>query len=316
MSRKARFSISLPESQSWHHYSLIEIGSNSDILIAPFDGQALCFKSEEIGAWLPSEFHDHSTFSELSNSEYLNLLQKAIEFCDSDDKKVVCSRSEFVECSIDLSSGLNNLRKAYPNAFIYLLELNNQIWIGASPELLVRREGNTLQTHSLAGTIWNNNPFTEKEIKEQEIVTKSILNSLRLSPSFATSPKEVDYGPVKHLKSIIKWENGGERAFSDAIKSLHPTPAVCGYPKNDARRFILEHEPNDRELYTGYITCELEGVSYAFVNLRCAKVFSNGIQIFAGGGINRWSDPESEWMETKQKIDSVKNVLVSSDNNK
>lgn len=316
MSIKARFSISLPESQSWHHYSLIETGSNPDMLIAPFDGQALCFKSEEIGAWLPSKFHDQSPFSELSKSGYLNLLRKAIEFCDSDDKKVVCSRSEFVECSIDLSSALNSLRKAYPNAFIYLLELKDQIWIGASPELLVRREGNTLQTHSLAGTRWNNDPFTEKEIKEQEIVTKSILNSLRLTSSHATSPKEVEYGPVKHLQSIINWENSDAHAFSDAIKSLHPTPAVCGYPKNDARRFILEHEPNERELYTGYITCALEGVSYAFVNLRCAKVFSNGIRIFAGGGINKWSDPESEWLETKQKIESVKNVLVSSDNNK
>ena len=127
----------------------------------------------------------------------------------------------------------------------------------------------------------------------------------------------------QHIDDIGEGSQGVVRLYTDvrlgrrvAIKSLHPTPAVCGYPKNDARRFILEHEPNERELYTGYITCALEGVSYAFVNLRCAKVFSNGIRIFAGGGINKWSDPESEWLETKQKIESVKNVLVSSDNNK
>lgn len=115
------------------------------------------------------------------------------------------------------------------------------------------------------------------------------------------------------------------------IMAIHPTPAVCGLPKESAKKFILENENYNREFYTGFLgelnlkkTLQRSGnrknrenqayasiikTSALFVNLRCMKLENNNVVLFVGGGITKDSDPEAEWEETRNKAQTMKAVL-------
>ena len=91
---------------------------------------------------------------------------------------------------------------------------------------------------------------------------------------------------------------------------VHPTPAVCGLPKNEAKVFILENEGYDREFYTGFFgELNLKGSSNLFVNLRCMQVLKNQLALYIGGGITIDSIPEKEWEETIAKSEVMLKVL-------
>ena len=111
-------------------------------------------------------------------------------------------------------------------------------------------------------------------------------------------------GNIKHLrndfKAVINRHN-----ISDLIKELHPTPAVCGVPKEQCSEIIKNNEKYNRAFYAGYIQTEQDNEITCFVNLRCAQLFRNGILLYAGGGITALSEPEKEWKETEMKADAV-----------
>jgi isochorismate synthase len=93
------------------------------------------------------------------------------------------------------------------------------------------------------------------------------------------------------------------------LNKLHPTPAVCGLPKKDAFDFIIENETHDRGFYAGYIGIETQSSNEYFVNLRCARFFSDRINLFVGGGITADSRPENEWTETELKSGTIMKAL-------
>src|SRR5690606_16197073 len=119
--------------------------------------------------------------------------------------------------------------------------------------------------------------------------------------------------------------------LKNLIAALHPTPAVCGLPKIEAREFILKNENYDREFYTGFLgeinmpqevrrssnRRNQENQAYSsivpktslFVNLRCMKLTEDSVEIFVGGGITKESIPEAEWEETQNKAGTMKAVL-------
>ena len=112
---------------------------------------------------------------------------------------------------------------------------------------------------------------------------------------------------------------------------MHPTPAVCGLPKEAAKAFILENENYNREFYTGFLgelnfeaqlkprsgKRNIENRAYAitktstqlYVNLRCMQLDGNNASIYVGGGITESSDAESEWHETVSKSLVIKSIL-------
>ncbi|UWX56132.1 chorismate-binding protein [Maribacter litopenaei] len=138
-------------------------------------------------------------------------------------------------------------------------------------------------------------------------------------------------GQLWHLRTKISghFELG---KLAELIKSLHPTPAVCGIPKEKAKTFILENEQYDRMFYTGYLG-ELNlrsgverntnprnkenGVyrsilnsTELFVNLRCMKLDDPLATLFIGGGITSDSDPRKEWEETENKSKTILKVIT------
>ena len=165
---------------------------------------------------------------------------------------------------------------------------------------------------SLAGTIPVNETWTTKEIEEQKPVSLYIRNVLKNYSDLVEESETHDHisGNIKHLrtdfKAIIERSD-----LEKIISELHPTPAVCGIPKEFCKEIISNIEKFPRELYAGYIKIETEDFIYFFVNLRCAKLYKNAVHAFVGGGITAESNPQKEWRETELKSEAIlKNLTI------
>ena len=173
------------------------------------------------------------------------------------------------------------------------------------------KRNNSFETMSLAGTLPLDENWTDKEIEEQKAVTEYIQSILRKFSSNlkVSSTKDLLSGNIKHLKTDFSAEISPE-SLDKIISELHPTPAVCGFPKDLCAQGIKSIEHFNRELYAGYIKVETDDFIYYFVNLRCASFFKNYAFLFVGGGITLKSDAQKEWQETELKSLAVQNNLV------
>ena len=102
---------------------------------------------------------------------------------------------------------------------------------------------------------------------------------------------------------------GKEVDVWEIVKALHPTPAVCGYPTEKAREFILANESYDRQYYTGFCGLVEENKLDLYVNLRCMQLKEGKAHLYVGGGITKDSNPESEFAETQHKAQTMLAVL-------
>jgi len=102
------------------------------------------------------------------------------------------------------------------------------------------------------------------------------------------------------------------------LQALHPTPAVCGLPKDDAFRFILDNEHTPRQYYSGFMgplnlppsTHVLPPTStHLYVSLRCMQITSTHYRMYAGGGLLKDSIEEQEWQETEAKLETMRHLL-------
>ncbi len=249
---------------------------------------------------------------------YLKSAQKLIDKLKSGElQKVVLSRVIHSETGmIDKGELFTKLEQKYPDAFVYLMHLPRMgTWAGATPETLLKLNKGFGKIAALAGTtsadaiLW-----TDKEKEEQQMVTDYIEETLvkeGISDFQKFGPFTLKAGNVAHLKTTfqipfiqLKGKVGG------LITRLHPTPAVCGLPKNKAFDLIQQLEEHDRELYTGFLgPWNLKGKSQLFVNLRCARLEKSAVRIFVGGGITASSNAAAEWEETENKAETLLSVL-------
>ncbi|MNU15397.1 Menaquinone-specific isochorismate synthase [compost metagenome] len=262
---------------------------------------------------------DETQFVAETQKEYLQKLEEVIEIIKENNlPKLVLSRrkifNDFDE--IDLKESFNNLCRNYPNAFKYLFFDGETSWIGAFSEVLGKFNKSTheFETMSIAGTIPVSEKWTEKEIEEQKPVSSYIRNTLTKYATLSAVQESETYdhisGNIKHLKTDFKIKINPEDLDS-IIQELHPTPAVCGIPKDYCREVIEKVEKFPRELYAGYIKIETEDYIQYFVNLRCARLYKNSVHLFVGGGITAQSNPEKEWNETELKSEAVlKNLVI------
>ena len=272
---------------------------------------------------LKSSFFEVENFPEMNaelnipqHEEYLQKLEKAIEIIKQNNlPKLVISRPITKEISsINLEKTYQLLCKKYPNTLCYLLISDEEIWIGATPEILGKFNKKTHEffTMSLAGTLPVDEEWSEKEIEEQKPVTHYISEILKKHVTLSEVEESETYnhisGNIKHLRTDFTAKIEDNR-LEELIEELHPTPAVCGIPKEFCKEKIIEIEQYNREFYAGYIKIETEEEIYYFVNLRCAKIYKNQVIAFAGGGITALSSPEKEWRETELKSQAILNHL-------
>ncbi len=256
--------------------------------------------------------------------EHKELVTKGIDFIKTGVcKKIVLSRREEVDFST--KNPIQVFRKLvdnYPNAFVYCwYHPKVGMWLGATPETLAKIQGNTFSTMALAGTqVYKGTidvTWGTKELKEQMMVTEFVLQGLSSVTNQINHSKTYTHkaGTLLHLRTDIEAVlDENSKGIQDIIQLIHPTPAVCGLPKKEAKLFILDNEGYNRKYYTGYLgelNMEFHGtsVSNLFVNLRCMEIVADTAILYVGGGITKDSDPEKEWIETIRKTETMKKVL-------
>ena len=248
----------------------------------------------------------------MGREEYEELLEnsiKEIENCLYD--KIVYSRAKTVELSE--RNPIKTVVEDSCRCFFNIFSLGNGIcWLGRTPELLLAHRNGSYKTMALAGTrkisehkeVWD-----EKNIIEQGYVSDYIENILLEfeAKNIRKSAGTLDYKNIQHVVTDFSFEI--ETCNHDKlIKRLHPTPAVCGWPKENAFERIIANEGYDRGFYaglTGYYKNETDFSLY--VNLRCMMIGGGKVTAFAGGGITAKSEPKKEWEETEIKIKTILN---------
>ncbi len=252
-------------------------------------------------------------------TEYLEALKLILQKIRSGEaQKVVLSKIKIVERQKKSPAELFlKLKEKYPGAYCWMFYTpETGLWTGASPEILLTHSEGKFTTVALAGSrkagIVNNQPWPEKERREQQFVTDYITSALKnigVKDLTVSEPFNYIAGNIEHIRTDIFFKTGG--VSTDAILSaLHPTPAVGGFPKTEALKIINEYEPHQRDYYTGFLgTMNMSGTSHLFVNLRCMKIWENHYQLFTGGGITAQSDPHAEWEETELKTQTLLAVI-------
>lgn len=253
---------------------------------------------------------------------HLNLINEVLREIESGTAiKVVLSRKKDVKLTnFNIKTLADQIFTKSYNGLRYIwFHPETDLWCGTTPETLLKLKETSFSTISLAGTkkIIENEEvkWTSKEIQEQAIVTDSIFDSLQnITPVLKVSkPYTHKVGTLAHIRTdvsgVIRNKNARVSKFIDA---LHPTPAVCGTPFINAKQFILKNELYNREFYTGFlgnVKCDVVG-SNLYVNLRSMKIKNNIASIFVGGGILEESNPELEWEETQNKLQTMLKVVA------
>ena len=317
--------------QDTTHYSAKEFATTGFVL-APFDTKSTWFCipeafSEKISleVSLPSFLNTDATgYQELSSDKekHLEYVSEILENIKNKTvEKVVATRKEEISLtSFDVSELIKRIISLDTSAFRYLwFHPKTGIWCGASPEVLLESDGANFSTMALAGTqkvIADTTPtWGSKETFEQQLVTKAITTDLKkITTSLqVSSPKTHKAGSLYHIKTQIKGVFDNKQTTLAQIASvLHPTPAVCGSPRDTAFAIIQQLEGYDREFYTGFLgPLDLQNnTAQMYVNLRCMKISPTMATLYIGGGITLDSIPEQEWQETKNKMATMLSVLA------
>ncbi|EGC6142267.1 isochorismate synthase EntC [Salmonella enterica] len=245
-----------------------------------------------------------------------------------DVDKVVLSRLIDITTDVAVDSGalLERLVAQNPVSYNFHVPLaDGGVLLGASPELLLRKEGERFSSLPLAGSArrqpddvldreaGNRLLASQKDRHEHELVTqamKQILRDRSTELQLPSSPQLITTPTLWHLGTPFEGKaNAGENALTLACL-LHPTPALSGFPHQVAKKLIAELEPFDRELFGGIVGwCDAEGNGEWVVAIRCAKLRGNQVRLFAGAGIVPASSPVGEWRETGVKLSTMLNVF-------
>ncbi|MCF6280358.1 MAG: chorismate-binding protein [Flavobacteriaceae bacterium] len=292
--------------------------SNEKTLLIPLStADKFSFKLDDISISEASEIKNNT--SETERIEHEKLVQKGIDFINASDvDKVVLSRKELVKVDdCDVFEIYQNLIINYPKAYVYLwFHPVSGLWMGATPELLISTGNQQFKIMALASTQEYNGTldvnWNEKELQEHQFVIDYIASQLADYKLQVSDTYTVKAGNLVHLRADISGEiDAVNFNLSKLIKTLHPTSATCGLPKEKAKEFILKNEHYNREYYTGFLGEINDSKTELYVNLRCMKIEIDKQQVllYIGGGITKDSNPKKEWFETVAKAKVMKKVL-------
>ncbi len=240
--------------------------------------------------------------------------------------KVVLARRALVEAAgpIDVGAVLNSLAERYPSCTLFAISpaaddhSGRPVFVGATPERLARVEDGRVETMALAGTARSRPgepPIAEaeqallsstKDRDEHRFVLDMIVEHLRplcrkLQVDDALELHRL--ANVSHLMTTICGELQDGVGLARIADALHPTPAVCGTPRQRARELIDTFEGYDRGLYAGtFGWMDPKGNGEFDVALRCGLIEGRRALLFAGAGITADSDVDVELDETRNKF--------------
>ncbi len=298
--------------------------------VKPFSANFPAFKDKDF-----SHHITHHAFTP-DHNDFVAMIEEALITLRHDDlKKIVLSKTleMSLDKSVDIPRLLTNIMGQNPNAYHFSVPLDTGILIGASPELLIRKEGNILFSNPLAGSAKRcKDPQEDKRVAqvlnqsekdqyEHRIVVDAIRSALIPmveSMKLEVQPSLISTPTMWHLSTEIEAMLAIDSSLSifDVIKQLHPTPAMCGTPTGLAHDHIAALEPHQRDFFSGLVGwCDAQGNGEWAIAIRCAEVASNKVRLFAGAGVVPDSCAESEWRETSAKMQTMINAFGIKDFN-
>jgi salicylate biosynthesis isochorismate synthase/menaquinone-specific isochorismate synthase len=262
-------------------------------------------------------------------AHYEAAVERAVERIRAGEiEKIVLAREVRVHAAaeIDPAPVLDALRGLFPACYCYCVGTPELAFVGASPELLARRDGARAQTVALAGTTRRSaDPAVDdhlgeqlmrstKDREEQAIVARRIrstLDPVSLWVAEADDPVLVKVQNVQHLATPIRAQLREPLSAVELAGLLHPTPAVGGEPWSAAEPLIPALEGLDRGWYAGPVGwTDLAEDGEFFVALRCALLRGRVAHLYAGDGIVRDSVPAEELAETEVKLQALLPLLA------
>jgi isochorismate synthase len=198
--------------------------------------------------------------------------------------------------------------------------------VGASPELLVSRHGRDVRATPLAGSAQRFGDASrdrasgdklfrsEKEREEHRVVVEDVahvLGAFSDELDYPHEPELLGTANVWHLATPFRGRlHDPGVSVLELVAALHPTPAVCGTPREEAREALAELEPIDRGAYAGPVGwVDANGDGEWAIALRCAEITGKTARLFAGAGIVADSVPEAEVDETERKFRALLDAL-------
>ncbi len=271
---------------------------------------------------------DFLTSLETSNINLKKVVNRGIQLVEKGilEKIVLANRIKIkLKNKLNLVEILKRLKKNQPNTCRYVWKRNSKdILFGASPEKLFSFAKPNLTLEALAGTISTNSDFenlirSSKDLKEHNYVIQYLIKCLEVSKikNFQKSDVKVNsFGDISHLQTFIFSKVENICPF-ELLKNLHPSPAVCGYPKNEALDWINTLESFPRENYAspmGWV--DASGNASFLVAIRGARYFEENIEFTAGSGIVSGSVVEKEIDEIKLKFETIVKQIFFAKNTK
>jgi salicylate biosynthesis isochorismate synthase len=229
-------------------------------------------------------------------------------------EKVVTARRSAVtlRTAVDLPAALGRMRRLEPTCTRFALEREGGVFLGATPERLAVLRGLRVEVDALAGSIPRRDQGEEKELlasdkdqREHALVVDGIRAAL--APfcddiDAPAAPRVRTLRAVHHLWTPITASLRAPTHVLDLVGAVHPTPAVCGLPRESARGWIATHEPVPRGWYASPVGWfDAAGEGQFSVAIRSALVKGTDAWLFAGCGIVEGSDPALEYEETGVK---------------
>jgi isochorismate synthase len=277
----------------------------------------------------PSPTGQYRVHSSMPPSHYEHAVRAAVtRIRDGALEKVVLARELEAHAprAHDPSAIVGVLRQEFPSCYVFAVGRGEAAFVAASPELLVRREGQRASTVALAGSIGRSaDPAvddhlgerllrSDKDREENAIVVRAIARVLRPNSVWVTAAPEpalIKVANIQHLATPIRAQLASPRDALELAGLLHPTPAVGGDPRDRAVELIPALEGFDRGWYAGGVGwTDSTGDGEFCVALRCALLRGAAARLYAGCGIVRDSDPADELAETEIKFGALLPLLA------
>jgi isochorismate synthase len=262
---------------------------------------------------------------------YCDRVERALEQIRSGAlHKVVIAREVHVTASISIDpiAWLVALRERFPACTLFAVGDGDAVFLGASPERLVRIHGDTVETAAIAGTAPRGASQSAdrelgealrrsvKDCEEHALVVRHLQGALTEccdEVRVATEPRLLKTRAVQHLCTELSARRRPQSPVSllELVSLLHPTPAVGGSPREPALRWLAEHESIERGWFAGPVGfLQANGDGEFVVALRSALVRAQHATAWAGAGIVARSDPRAEFTETELKLRTVLGPLL------
>lgn len=259
--------------------------------------------------------------------EWIQLVQRATAAIRRGDvEKVVLARTlQFPAPETEPVQVLARLRRRYPGCMLFAIADGDDCFLGATPERLVQMQDGEVQVDALAGTVRRGITPEEdrllgdqllasaKDRAEHAVVVRTVRETLADCCRDIVAPEAPvlrSLPNVQHLHTPLSGRLVTGEGILGLVRRLHPTPAVAGFPRSAAMRFLRDYEALDRGLYAGPVGwVDRHGEGEFAVALRSALLSGGEATLYAGCGIMADSDARREWEESCLKLQPMLSAL-------